>query len=86
MEKLRQAIRELEAQAEKYERHLGAERFPAPGDDFFAGLASDVDDITAELQIPEPKPVKAEDSATADEPGESSKPAGKKKGDAVPKS
>jgi hypothetical protein len=57
MENLRQAIRNLEAQAEKYERHLGAERFPSPGEDFFDVLASEVDGIRAELAIPEPKPV-----------------------------
>lgn len=78
MEKLRQAIRELEAQAEKYERHLGAERFPSPGDDFFAGLALDVDDITDELRIPEPKPVAVEKPAEPVAPVQASEPATEK--------
>lgn len=59
MEKLRQAIRNLEAQAEKYERHLGADRFPSPGQEHFDMLASEVDEIRAELAIPEPKAVEA---------------------------
>lgn len=57
MEKLRQAIRNLEAQAEKYERHLGAERFPSPPEEFFDNLTESVDIIREDLAIPQPKPV-----------------------------
>lgn len=78
MEKLRQAIRKLEAQAEKYERHLGAERIPAPSDAFLQGLTDDVNDVTELLELPT-----ASTPAEATKPEESAKPATKDK--AAPK-
>lgn len=89
MEKLRQAIRNLEAQAEKYERHLGAERFPSPGDAFFEGLTDDVNDVIELLELPKAKPVKSIEPAKPEEsakPEEPAKPAAPAKDKAAPKS
>lgn len=73
MEKLRQAIRELEAQAEKFERYLGAERFPAPSDEFFERLTVQVRDVRDALLIQGIEPIVSPKPVSPEKPAEATK-------------